>query len=79
MNDKSNNKNEKKSIHPNTFPVKVFLTDGSSIELVSTSNKKEMNLDIDPLSHHAWTKKFKLDTRKDSRAAKFNNKFPGMM
>ncbi len=76
------NKNEKvatKSKHPKTYTVKIVLTDGSSIELVSTANKKEMHLDSDPLSHHAWTKEFRLGSERDGMAARFNKKFPGMM
>lgn len=47
----------KKDIHPNYHMIKVKSTDGSIFETRSTWGKEgdTMQLDIDPLSHPAWT------------------------
>ena len=47
----------KKEIHPDYHTIKVQLTDGSSFETKSTYGKEgdTLKLDIDPISHPAWT------------------------
>lgn len=47
----------KKGIHPNYHKIKVVMTDGSSYETRSTYGEEgaTLSLDIDPLSHPAWT------------------------
>jgi large subunit ribosomal protein L31 len=47
----------KKGIHPNYHKIKVVMTDGSSFETRSTYGEDgaTLSLDIDPLSHPAWT------------------------
>ena len=47
----------KKDIHPEYHTIKVVMTDGSSFETRSTYGEAgaTLNLDIDPLSHPAWT------------------------
>ena len=47
----------KKKIHPKYHKIKVVMTDGSSFETKSTWGKEgdTLKLDIDPLSHSAWT------------------------
>ena len=47
----------KKDIHPSYHMVKVVQTDGSTFETRSTYGEPgaTLSLDIDPLSHPAWT------------------------
>lgn len=47
----------KKGIHPDYHPIKVVMTDGSTYETRSTYGEAgaTLSLDIDPLSHPAWT------------------------
>lgn len=68
----------KKGIHPNYHTVKVTMTDGTTFETRSTYGKEGdvIRLDIDPLSHPAWTGIHRLiDT--GGQLAKFNKKFQG--
>ena len=66
----------KKKIHPKYHKIKVEMTDGSQFETKSTwgSEGETLKLDIDPISHSAWTggKKKILDK---GRVSKFNKKF----
>lgn len=47
----------KKGIHPDYHMIKVVMTDGSTFETRSTYGEAggTLSLDIDPLSHPAWT------------------------
>lgn len=47
----------KKGIHPDYHKVTVVLTDGTKFETRSVYGKEGdvVNLDIDPLTHPAWT------------------------
>ena len=47
----------KKKIHPNYHTIKVEMTDGSQFETKSTwgSEGEVLKLEIDPISHSAWT------------------------
>ncbi|MDR1488801.1 MAG: 50S ribosomal protein L31 [Holosporales bacterium] len=47
----------KKNIHPDYHTIKVTLTNGEVFETRSTYGKNgdTINLDIDPLTHPAWT------------------------
>ena len=47
----------KDGIHPDYHPIKVVMTDGTSFETKSTWGKPgdSIQLDIDPISHPAWT------------------------
>lgn len=47
----------KKNIHPEYHNVTVVLTNGDKFETKSTYGKSGdvINLDIDPLTHPAWT------------------------
>ena len=66
----------KKKIHPDYHTIKVEMTDGKQFETKSTqgSEGEILKLDIDPLSHSAWTggKQKILDK---GRVSKFNKKF----
>ena len=47
----------KKDIHPPYHKISVVMTDGTKFTTSTTWGKEGdvMNLDIDPLSHPAWT------------------------
>ena len=47
----------KKDKHPDYHKITVMMTDGTKFETMSTWGKEgdTMSLDIDPLSHPAWT------------------------
>jgi large subunit ribosomal protein L31 len=66
----------KKGIHPTYHTINVVMTDGSSFETKTTWGKAgdTMRLDIDPLSHPAWTGVHRLlDT--GGQVSKFNNRY----
>ncbi|MGN1062733.1 MAG: 50S ribosomal protein L31 [Alphaproteobacteria bacterium] len=66
----------KKGIHPDYHEITVVMTDGSEYKTRSTYGKAGdvVRLDIDPLSHPAWTGIQRLmDT--GGQLAKFNKKF----
>ena len=64
----------KKDIHPNYHNIKVQLTDGSIFETKSTYGKEgdTLKLDIDPISHPAWTGEASKLMDSDGQVAKFN-------
>ena len=66
----------KKKIHPNYHKIKVEMTDGSQFETMSTwgSEGETLKLDIDPISHAAWTGG-KQKILEKGRVSKFNKKF----
>jgi large subunit ribosomal protein L31 len=66
----------KKDIHPDYHAIKIVMTDGTEFETRSTYGKAGdvVRLDVDPLSHPAWTGVQRLiDTA--GQLAKFNSKF----
>lgn len=68
----------KKGIHPEYHEITVVMTDGTEFKTRSTMAAEVLKLDVDPLSHPAWTGVTKMvDT--DGRIAKFNKKFAGFV
>ena len=68
----------KKDIHPDYHEITVVMTDGTEFKTRSTLGKEGavVRLDIDPLSHPAWTGARQLvDT--GGRVAKFKNRYGG--
>ena len=69
----------KKKIHPKYHKIKVEMTDGSQFETKSTwgSEGEILKLEIDPISHSAWTggKQKILDK---GRVSKYNKKFSNL-
>ena len=66
----------KKETHPQYHKINVVMTDGTTFETRSTYGEPgaTLNLDIDPLSHPAWTGgPQRLSDR--GRVSKFNQKF----
>ena len=70
----------KKEIHPDYHFVNIKMTDGTTFRTRSTYGKSEDNLtlDIDPLTHPAWTggSQKLLDT--GGRVSKFKKKYEGL-
>ena len=68
----------KTGIHPDYHKITVVMTDGTKFETRSTLGKEgqEVRLDIDPLSHPAWTGVHRL-VDSGGPLAKFNKRFAG--
>ncbi len=69
----------KKKIHPSYHKIKVVMTDGTSFETKSTWGKEgdTLKLDIDPISHSAWTGGSQKILDK-GRVSKYNKKFSNL-
>ena len=67
----------KKDIHPNYHKITVKLTDGSTFETRSTYGKEGevLKLDIDPVSHPAWTGGGTQLRENAGQVARFKKKF----
>ncbi len=69
----------KKNIHPDYHEITVVMTDGTSFKTKSTYGKAgdTLKLDIDPISHPAWTGQHRiLDS--GGQVARFNKRFSGI-
>ncbi len=69
----------KKDIHPAYHEINVIMTDGTQFKTHSTWGKPgdSLRLDIDPVSHPAWTGVHRLlDT--GGQLAKFEGRFKGL-
>ena len=68
----------KQGIHPEYKELTVVRTDGSTFTTRSTYAKSDrMQLDIDPLTHPAWTGG-SAKVSETGRVAKFNNRYKGL-
>ena len=69
----------KRDIHPDYHFINVKMTDGTTYRTRSTYGKTDenLNLEIDPLTHPAWTggSQILLDT--GGRVSKFKKKYEG--
>ena len=67
----------KKDIHPDYHEITVIMTDGSKYKTRSTMGKAgdTLKLDIDPLSHPAWTGENSKMLDSDGQVAKFQKRF----
>ena len=70
----------KDGIHPAYHLIDVKMTDGTMIQMKSTWGKPgdKMSLDIDPLSHPAWTGGGTKLMDTGGRVSKFKNKYAGL-
>jgi len=70
----------KKDIHPDYHTIKVVMTDGTEYETRSTwgAAGDTMNLDIDPLSHPAWTGGNQNLMDRGGRVSRFKKKYEGL-
>ena len=70
----------KKGIHPEYHMVDVKMTDGASVQMKTTWGKEgdTLSLDIDPLSHPAWTGGTARLMDAGGRVSKFKKKYEGL-
>lgn len=70
----------KQDIHPEYHMIKVIMTDGTEYMTRSTWGKEgdEMRLEIDPISHPAWTGGQQTLMDRGGRVSKFKKKFEGL-
>lgn len=70
----------KKGIHPDYHDIDVRMTDGTMIRMRSTYGKANdtLALDIDPLSHPAWTGGSAKLMDTGGRVSKFKKKYEGL-
>lgn len=70
----------KKGIHPDYHDVTVVMTDGTSFTTRSTWGKKgdKLKLEVDRLSHPAWTQGSRTLVDSGGRVARFNKRFKGI-
>lgn len=67
----------KANIHPQYNEITIVQTDGSTFVTRSTYAKSDrMQLDIDPLTHPAWTGA-NAKVSQTGRVAKFNDRYKG--
>lgn len=71
----------KKKGHPNYHTITVVMTDGTSFTTRSTYGKDgdTLKLDIDPLTHPAWTGGGQNIIDRGGRVSRFKNKFKGFV
>ena len=69
----------KKKIHPEYHEINVIMTDGTKFLTRSTWGKKgdTLKLDIDPVSHPAWTGEHRI-MDSGGQVARFNKRFSGL-
>ncbi len=67
-------------IHPQYHQIDVRMTDGTVVQMKTTWGKEgdTMNLEIDPLSHPAWTGGGTRILDTGGRVSKFKNKYAGL-
>ncbi|MDR0744835.1 MAG: 50S ribosomal protein L31 [Holosporales bacterium] len=67
----------KKNIHPEYHSISVVLTNGEKFETKSTYGKdgEVINLDIDPMTHPAWTGTGKRLVDKAGQISKFGKRY----
>ncbi len=67
----------KKDIQPNYHEITLVMTDGTSFQTRSTwgSEGDTLKLDIDPLSHPAWTGGAQRIVDTGGQVARFNRRF----
>ena len=70
----------KKDIHPAYHTIKVVMTDGTEFETRTTwgAEGDQMNLDIDPTSHPAWTGGNQQLVDRGGRVSRFKKKYEGL-
>jgi large subunit ribosomal protein L31 len=67
-------------IHPDYHLINVRMTDGTVVQMKSTWGKEgdTLALEIDPLSHPAWTGGGQRLMDTGGRVSKFKNKYAGL-
>ncbi|MEL6336378.1 MAG: 50S ribosomal protein L31 [Pseudomonadota bacterium] len=69
----------KADIHPDYHVINVKMTDGTIVQMRSTYGAEgdQLNLDIDPSGHPAWTGGSQKLMDTGGRVSKFKKKFEG--
>lgn len=69
----------KKDIHPDYHEIAVVMTDGTEYKTRSTWGKPgdTLKLDVDPLTHPAWTGGSTQLVDSGGQVARFNKRFKG--
>lgn len=69
----------KKETHPDYHEINVVMTDGTAFKTRSTYGKSgdTLRLDIDPLTHPAWTGGSQRLVDSGGQVARFNKRFQG--
>lgn len=67
----------KKDIHPDYHTITVEMTDGTKFQTKSTWGTEggTLKLDIDPTTHHAWTKGSRHLVDSGGQVARFKKRF----
>ena len=67
----------KKNLHPDYHEIKIVMTDGTEFSTKSTYGKQGeiLKLDIDPISHPAWTGRNAKIREDAGQVARFKKKF----
>ena len=70
----------KADTHPQYHFIEVVMTDSTKFMTRSTMGKAndKLNLDIDPLTHPAWTGGSQQLMDRGGRLSKFNSRFAGL-
>ena len=70
----------KKKIHPDYHEIEVIMTDGSSFKTRSTWGKpsEKLKLEIDPITHPAWTGGKANINDAEGQVARFEKRFKGL-
>ncbi len=71
----------KKDIHPDYHLIKVVMTDGTEYHTRSTwgSEGDTLQLDIDPMTHPAWTGGSGELMDRGGRVSRFKDKYKGIL
>ncbi|GHT89175.1 50S ribosomal protein L31 [Alphaproteobacteria bacterium] len=70
----------KKDIHPDFHTIYVVMTNGEKFATRSTYGKEGdvINLDVDPLTHPAWTGSGQKLIDSAGQIGKFGKRYPGL-
>jgi large subunit ribosomal protein L31 len=71
----------KKDIHPDYHEIKVVMTDGTEYMTRSTYGEAgaTLHLDIDPITHPAWTGGGQHLIDRGGRVSRFNTRYKGLL
>ena len=71
----------KKDVHPDYHEINVVMTDGTEYKTRSTWGKEgdTLKLDVDPLTHPAWTGGGTHLVDTGGQVARFNKRFKGFV
>ena len=78
INKKTSASKVKKSLHPNYREITIEMTNGDKFKTRSTFSENYLKLDVDTITHPAWTKEANYVNTKATEVSKFNNKFKGI-